>query len=338
MLVTDSGDVVGSVSGGCVEGALVQLGEQVLSDGIPRTEVFGISDDEAFAVGLSCGGILEIFIEKVDAATRREFDSLIENVRAHEPAAMATAISGDHIGRHLLVTREGMEGSFGSVRLDEAVFADGYGLLASGVSKVLRYGSDGERLEEDIEVFVTSFTPPPQMLILGAVDFSAALVRVGKLLGYRVAVCDARPAFATVKRFPEADAVHVAWPHSWLLEQSIDERTVIAVLTHDAKFDVPALEVALRSNAAYVGAMGSRRTHSDRIALLREVGVSEAMLARLHSPIGLDLGARTPEETAVSIAAEIVLARWDGSGAPLSNTSGPIHRDPRAGLTPDQLQ
>jgi xanthine dehydrogenase accessory factor len=165
------------------------------------------------------------------------------------------------------------------------------------------------------------------MLVFGATDFAAAVSRAGVFLGYRVTVCDARPVFATAKRFPEAHEVVCQWPHDYLASTKVDERTVIAVLTHDPKFDVPLLEVALRSPAGYIGAMGSRRTHDDRLARLREVGLGEQDLARLRSPIGLDLGARTPEETAVSIAAEIVQHRWGGSGRPLGETEGAIHRD-----------
>jgi xanthine dehydrogenase accessory factor len=165
------------------------------------------------------------------------------------------------------------------------------------------------------------------MLVFGAIDFAAAVARIGRYLGYRVTVCDARPVFATEKRFPDADEVVCEWPHEYLARTKVDERTVITVLTHDPKFDVPLLEVALRTPAAYVGAMGSRRTHDDRIARLRENGMTDADLARLRSPIGLDLGARTPEETAVSIAAEIISLRWGGTGRPLGETSGEIHRE-----------
>jgi len=198
-------------------------------------------------------------------------------------------------------------------------------MLAAGTTGFLHYGPEGERLGEGLEVFVLSYAPPAQMFIFGAIDFSAALVRVGKVLGYRVTVCDARPVFATKKRFPDADEVVVDWPHRWLEKQEVDERTVIAVLTHDPKFDVPALQVALRTKAGYIGAMGSRRTHEDRLARLKEAGLTDAECARLHSPIGLDLGARTPEETAISIAAEIVQSRWGGSGSRLAETLGPIH-------------
>jgi len=172
---------------------------------------------------------------------------------------------------------------------------------------------------------VTSFSPAPRMYVFGAIDFSAALAKAGKLLGFHVTVVDAREIFATRKRFPDADEIVVDWPHRWLASQQVDARTVICVLTHDPKFDVPALKVAVSTKAAYIGAMGSRRTHEDRTVRLKEAGLTDEEIARIHSPIGLDLGARTPEETAISIAAEIVQARWGGSGANLKRSDGPIH-------------
>lgn len=326
MLVSDAGEAVGSVSGGCVEGALYELGQEVLADGLPRYETYGVSDDDAFAVGLTCGGILEVFVERVDEATWPELSGVARSIAAEEPVAVATIVRGPHfVGRHLVVRPDHAEGSLGTDRLDDTVREDAIGMLASGTTGFLHYGPEGERLGEGLDVFVASYAPPPQMLIFGAIDFSAALVKVGKVLGFRVTVCDARPVFATRKRFPEADEVVVDWPHRWLEQQHVDPRTVIAVLTHDPKFDVPALIVALRTNAGYIGAMGSRRTHEDRLVRLKEAGLTDDELARLHSPIGLDLGARTPEETAISIAAEIVQARWGGSGGHLASTEGPIH-------------
>ncbi len=326
MLVTAGGEAVGSVSGGCVEGALYELGGEVLQDGVPQFETYGISDDDAFAVGLTCGGILEVFVERVTPATWPELPGVAASVAAEEHVAVATIVRGPHhVGRHLVVRESGVEGSLGTARLDDTVGADVLGLLESGTTGFLHYGPDGERLGDELEVFVTSFAPAPRMYVFGAIDFSAALSRAGKLLGFHVSVVDAREVFATRKRFPDADEVVVDWPHRWLASQPVDSRTVICVLTHDPKFDVPALQAAVRTRAAYIGAMGSRRTHEDRVVRLKEAGLTDEEIARIHSPIGLDLGARTPEETAVSIAAEIVQQRWGGSGAALRGSDGPIH-------------
>jgi xanthine dehydrogenase accessory factor len=326
MLVTETGEAVGSVSGGCVEGALYDLGQEVLADGQPRMETYGVSDDDAFAVGLTCGGILEIFVERVDDQTWPELQGIQASIAAEEPVAVATIVAGPHyVGRHLVVRRDRTEGTLGTDRLDDTVREDAIGLLESGTTGFLHYGPEGERLGEGLDVFVQSFSPQPHMIVFGAIDFSAALVRVGKVLGFKVTVVDARPVFATAKRFPEADEVIVDWPHRWLSGQEVDSRTVIAVLTHDPKFDVPALKAALQTNAGYIGAMGSRRTHEDRLVRLKEAGLTDDELSRIHSPIGLDLGARTPEETAISIAAEIIQSRWGGSGRKLAATEGPIH-------------
>jgi xanthine dehydrogenase accessory factor len=237
------------------------------------------------------------------------------------------------LGRRLVVHPDAdVVGSLGSERADHAVRDDALGLLAAGTNATLTYGPDGERRGEGMRVFVWAFAPKPRMLVFGAIDFAAAVARVGAFLGYHVTVCDARPVFATASRFPEADEVVVDWPHRYLTAEveagRVDTRTVVTVLTHDPKFDVPLLEVALRTDLAYVGAMGSRRTHEDRVARLREAGVSDDELAGLSSPIGLDLGARTPEETAISIAAEIVAGRWGGTGQPLARVEGRIHGEP----------
>jgi len=326
MLVTEAGEAVGSVSGGCVEGALYGVGTEVLESGESQFQTYGISDDDAFAVGLTCGGILEIFIEKVSAQTWPELPAIAASVAAEIPVAVATIVRGPHhLGRHLVVRADGIEGSLGTGRLDDTVGADVRGLLESGTTGFLHYGPEGERLGDELEIFVMSFSPAPRMYVFGAIDFSASLCKAGKLLGFHVTVVDAREIFATRKRFPDADEIVVDWPHRWLASQPVDQRTVICVLTHDPKFDVPALVAAVRTNAAYIGAMGSRRTHDDRVVRLREAGLTDAEMARIHSPIGLDLGARTPEETAISIAAEIVQARWGGSGQSLTSASGPIH-------------
>ena len=223
-----------------------------------------------------------------------------------------------------------MLGSLGSERADAAVADDVRGLLAAGKTELLTYGPDGQRRGEGMRVFAASYAPRPRMLVFGAIDFAAAVAHVGGFLGYQVTVCDARAVFATRSRFPAADEVIVDWPHRYLAAEAeagrIDGRTVICVLTHDPKFDVPLLEIALRlPEVGYIGAMGSRKTHEERLDRLREAGLTEPELDRLSSPIGLDLGARTPEETAVSIAAEIVGQRWGGRGNRLSELTGRIH-------------
>jgi xanthine dehydrogenase accessory factor len=223
-------------------------------------------------------------------------------------------------------------GTLGSDRADGAVADDVAGLLANGRNELLTYGPDGQRRGEGMRVFAASYAPPPRMLVFGAIDFAAAVARVGSFLGYRVTVCDARPVFATATRFPGADEVVVEWPHRYLRAQaeagSLDNRTVVCVLTHDPKFDVPLLQAALElPQLAYIGAMGSRRTHAELAEQLREIGVTDDQRSRISSPIGLDLGARTPEETAISIAAEIIQLRWGGSGSRLAATEGRIHHD-----------
>ena len=335
MVVAPDGQVSGSVSGGCVEGAVYELANDVVRDGQPRLERYGISDDDAFSVGLTCGGILDVFVEPVSRGTFPELKAVAEDIAGHRPVAVATVISHvdpDWVGRRLVVGPDSTSGSLGSPRADAAVADDAAGLLAAGRSEVLTYGPDGQRRGAGMEVFVAGYAPRPRMLVFGAIDFAAALARQGSLLGYRVTVCDARPVFATRARFPTADEVVVEWPNRYLAGQhrsgEIDGRTVICVLTHDPKFDVPLLEVALRlPEIGYVGAMGSRRTHEDRTARLRAAGLTDGELARLHSPIGLDLGARTPEETAVSIAAEIIARRWGGGGRSLTETGGRIHHE-----------
>jgi xanthine dehydrogenase accessory factor len=327
MVVAADGEPTGSVSGGCVEGAVYELAQEVMASGEAVLQRYGVSDDDAFQVGLTCGGIVDVFVEPVDVATFPELPLVVAAIRDHEPVAVATVVDGPgNIGAHLAVWADRAAGSLGTTRLDAAVAADVRGMLDHGATGLLHIGPDGERRQDELSVFVESFAPAPRMLVFGAIDFAAAVARVGKFLGYRVTVCDARAVFATRRRFPDADEVVVEWPHRYLAAQPVDARTVICVLTHDPKFDVPLLEVALRTEAAYIGAMGSRRTHEDRLARLRDAGVEEDALARLASPIGLDIGARTPEETAVSIAAEIVAHRWGGSGQRLGVTAGPIHR------------
>jgi xanthine dehydrogenase accessory factor len=328
MAVGTDGEVTGSVSGGCVEGAVYEVAQEVVETGQARLETYGVSDDEAFSVGLTCGGILHVFVEPVSAELFPEMGEVAAAIRAGVPVAVATVIEGPgQVGaRRVIWSADRVPGTLGAgPRLDQAVDDDARGMLAQGLTGVRHYGAHGERRLDDLAVFVHSYAPPPRMLVFGAIDFAAAVARAGKFLGYHVTVCDARPIFATTSRFPDADEVVVEWPHRYLAKTPVDQRTVICVLTHDPKFDVPLLEVALRTPAIYIGAMGSRRTHDDRLERLRNAGMTEDELARLRSPIGLDLGARTPEETAVSVAAELIQLRWGGSGKPLTDTAGRIH-------------
>jgi xanthine dehydrogenase accessory factor len=278
MAVGPDGTAVGSVSGGCVEAAVYDLCREAAETGRSRVARFGIADEVAMGVGLTCGGTVELAIGRVDRATFPDLPDLVAAVAAGEPIALN--VSG------------------------------GYSLGRTGEIPLL---------------------PPPRMLVFGGTDHAAAVARIGGFLGYRVTVCDARPVFATARRFPGADEVVVDWPHRYLTAEAaagrIDERTVLCVLTHDPKFDVPVLELALRLDVGYVGAMGSRRTHDDRLDRLRAAGLTEAELGRLCSPIGLDLGAHSPEETAVSIAAEIVALRRGGTGGRLSTGDGPVHKN-----------
>ncbi|MFF5391552.1 XdhC family protein [Streptomyces sp. NPDC013012] len=328
LAVDSEGTAIGSVSGGCVEGAVYDLCVQALDDGRAVVERFGYSDEDAFAVGLTCGGIIDILVTPVRGGV---LPAALAAAVEGEAAALARIVSGpdDLLGRALLVRPDGSyEGKLGGhPELDRTAAGEARAMLDGGRTGTVEIGEDGSRCGQPLTLLVESSVPAPRMIVFGAIDFAAALVRVGKFLGYHVTVCDARPVFATPARFPEADEIVVEWPHRYLESTEVDGRTALCVLTHDAKFDVPLLRVALRLPVAYVGAMGSRRTHLDRNERLREVGVTELELARLRSPIGLDLGARTPEETALSIGAEIVADRRGGTGTSLTGAHTPIHHD-----------
>ncbi|HMJ74809.1 MAG TPA: XdhC/CoxI family protein [Iamia sp.] len=349
MAVNEDGEVAGSVSGGCVEGAVVAEALDLLGvdrpdlglappgsgsehePGTPRIVTFGYSDEDAFAVGLTCGGTVRLFLEALDrpGGLGEVWDRLGADIRERRPVAVATIVDGPGLGRSLLVSPEGTPlGTLGDDGRDHSVVRDAHGELGVARSGLRHYGSRGEADEAAVTVFVESFAPPPQMLVFGAVDFTAALTRVARTLGYRVTVCDAREVFATAERFPAAHEVVVDWPHR-LLERvgsSLGPGDAVCVLTHDAKFDVPAIRAALATSVGYIGVMGSRRTHERRLVRLAEEGVADpADLARLHSPIGLDIGARTPEETGVAIVAEIIALRSGRPAPHLRDTTGPIH-------------
>ncbi|MEV7353641.1 XdhC/CoxI family protein [Kitasatospora sp. NPDC091276] len=369
LAVDAAGEAIGSVSGGCVEGAVYELCQAAIESGEPVLERFGYSDEDAFAVGLTCGGVLDVFVQPIRPGADDGLDAGIAYISSGTPVALARVIAGPGglVGATVAVTADTHHGALSPAlppapstaqpspaaplpatrpprhlltALERAVVTEARAMLDAGRTGRIVLGLDGrpcdDRDQGTVTCFVESYVPAPRMLVFGAIDFAAAVVRIGRFLGYRVTVCDARPVFATKRRFPEADEVVVDWPHRYLDSQldRIDGRTVLCVLTHDAKFDIPLLERALRLPVGYVGAMGSRRTHRDREARLREVGLTEAEIGRLRSPIGLDLGARTPEETAVSVAAEIIAHRRGGSCLPLNAGDGPIHHE--APATPEE--
>ncbi|MEU0110122.1 XdhC/CoxI family protein [Streptomyces sp. NPDC006251] len=330
LAVDTDGEAVGSISGGCVEGAVYELCGQVLESGEPPIRAsFGYSDDDAFAVGLTCGGELEVMVQRIDPADQPHLTTALEQASAGVPLSVAQVIDGPQrlLGRTLSVFGNGSsyDGTLGSQQADRAAANLVRALLRAGRTARIEVGGDADTCPEKLTLLVHTRAAPPRMLIFGAVDFAAALSQAGRFLGYRVTVCDARPVFATPERFPHADEVVADWPHRYLERTEVDARTAICVLTHDAKFDIPLLRLALDLPVGYIGAMGSRRTHQHRLERLREAGVPEEHLARLHSPIGLDLGAHTPEETAISITAEIIAHTHNGTGLPLSRVLGPIH-------------
>jgi xanthine dehydrogenase accessory factor len=282
LALNDLGEIAGSVTGGCVEPAVIREAQEVLDGGPARLREYGIADDEAFEVGLSCGGTVGILIAELDTTLVPALD---EAVRADRAAALAVTASGESIGEQRL--HDGSEGP---------------------VARLLGSGESALADVDGAAVFVHSLAPRPAMYVFGAIDHASALARVGKLLGYRVTVCDARARFVTPARFPEADELVVDWPDKFLRSAAIDSRTAICVLTHDEKFDVPALVAALATPAVYIGAMGSKVTTAEREERLRAEGVGDAELARIHAPIGLAIGARSPEEVAVAIGAQIVEA------------------------------
>ena len=377
MAINDRGEVSGSVSGGCVEGAVVaeslalmgvtelvtesgksmHLEADNLVEACPTVRTFGYSDDEAFAVGLTCGGTLKILIEPEMNEIYHVIADLLGSetpfVRATIVAAKdstvvprsgseydtedlspegvnAFEVFGDlpSVGETQVITNSGLvSGLIASGELSAVILRDSLGALSSSSTMVRHYGRNGQAKLDEVEVLFEVFAPPPRMIIFGAVDFTAALARLAKMLGYRVTVCDARPLFATRQRFPMADEVVVDWPDRYLerVGSELGTRDAICVLTHDPKFDVPAISSAVATQVGYIGAMGSRRTNEERNKRLVDFGVDVDQLERVMGPIGLDIGARTPEETAVSIMAEVVSLRAKKRGVSLRDGDGPIH-------------
>ena len=312
MAVDAEGNIRGSLSGGCVEGAVLELCGRVLETGEPVREIFGYSDSDAFAVGLTCGGELEILVHRITPDRYPIIEAVL-----------------DADGGPVALVRDLESGEMLALRPDSVVGPDADPTLVARARAMLDTASTAVRVigcaDRERTVFIESFASPPRMLVFGATDFTTALCRVGRLLGYHVTVCEARPAFADPARMPDAHEVVREWPNTYLARTHVDARTVICVLTHDPKFDIPVLVEALRRPVAYVGAMGSRRADRERRLRLRAAGLGEEQLRRLRSPIGLELGGQTPEETAVAIGAEIVAVRRGGSARPLSVTDRPIH-------------
>ncbi len=372
MMVSESGDVLGSLSGGCVEGAVVEAALEAMHDGGTRLEQFGYSAADAFAAGLTCGGELEVHIEPLHAlgGTYSEWlrqapgspVALIRRVDLNGSGAVvvpdpATFKAAESAALAALLGLQGTRGAAlaaAAAQLEPLLRGGRTGLVrlapAGGCFAGTSVPSGTSRPEdpdipqpEPVTLLVESRLPPPRLLVVGANDFGAALVPAAKLLGYRVTLVDARPAFAAQTRFESADDVVTDWPHRYLAAEAaagnIDSRTAICVLTHDLKFDIPLLGEALALDMAFVGAMGSRRSHRQRVDELLASGVAPERLGRLHAPIGLDLGAVTPAEVAVSITAELIAARTAAAGGvpsctPLRNTAGPIHR-PSQGASTD---
>jgi xanthine dehydrogenase accessory factor len=310
MLISSTGDVAGSVSGGCVEGAVVEEARIVLERGVPKLLAFGVTDDQAWEVGLSCGGQIEVFIEEVGEFAKNPaiMEQLLECLAIEDLVALATVVEGVGLGNQALIWAGGqLLGDLGAPRLNQraALYAEqiipGFGIARKN------FQHEGE----SVDVFFQVYAPPPSLVMIGAVHVAIPLVEFGNRLGFRTVVIDPRSAFATQERFSEADLLLNSWPEEALEEVGLNEASYVAVLSHDLKIDIPALKTALRSRARYIGALGSKKTHQKRVAMLLEEGYSEEDLARIHSPIGLDLGGRSAPEIALAIISQIVGVIYD---------------------------
>jgi xanthine dehydrogenase accessory factor len=330
MLIGEGGEIEGSITGGCVEGALVTEAEAILAgERGPGIEIYGISDELAGTVGLMCGGIVHIFLQELSGDVGvTELTALNAHLDGR-PAAVATLLEGEDAGARLAVVDGETVGSLGRLELlGRNVAREATGLMEEGKTTIRRFGADGATLGDELPVHVRAYAPPPQMVIFGAIDFSAALAAFASRIGYQVVICDARDRFARSQRFSADAEVRIGWPQEVMEGVELGPRDAVLVFTHDSKFDEPAMISALATGAGYIGALGSRTTTADRERRLREAGVSEADLARVHAPCGLDIGSRTAEETAISVLAEIIATRRRGpalDARPLRVTDGPIH-------------
>jgi xanthine dehydrogenase accessory factor len=330
MLIDETGAVEGSITGGCVESAVVLEAETILAGGGPRSVTYGISDELAGTVGLMCGGIVHIFIATIDDEARRVELAVLDAVQAGRPAVIATLLDSDYAGARLAIVDGDQIGSVGPLELlNHNVAREARALLDKGKTGLRRYGADGSQLGGDLRVHFRTFAQAPKMVIVGAVDFAAALAPIARQLGYHVTICDARETFAKSPRFARFADVVVSWPQDFFPRLELSARDVVLVCSHDSKFDEPALIGALASEAGYIGAMGSRKTTEDRRGRLLRAGVDERQLVRIHAPCGLDIGNGTADETAISILAEIIASRTSRRGLPLSKTSDVIRpREP----------
>jgi xanthine dehydrogenase accessory factor len=338
LVVDEQGSIEGSITGGCVEGAVVQEAEAMMAAGTPAEPAppkfltYGISDELAGTVGLMCGGIVHVFVDELTADTGRAELAVLEAHADGRQAAIATLLDGPSAGGRMAVVDDEVIGSLGATDLlDRNVARETRGLLEEGKTTVRRFGADGATLGDDLRVHIRAYAPPPQMFIFGAIDFSAALAPFAAQIGYEVTICDARDRFVRSPRFSSVAKIQIGWPQEVLRDVELGPRDAVLVFTHDPKFDEPALLAALRTNAGYIGALGSRQTTIDREQRLRRAGADDADLARIHAPCGLDIGSRTAEETAVSVLAEIIASKTRRGAAPLRKTNGPIHgRDAEA--------
>jgi len=331
MLIDDRGNIEGSVTGGCVEAALVEEAQRILAGGEAKVVTYGVSDEEALGVGLMCGGTVRVFVHEYGDDALEPLEAVAAARAADEPVARGTLLDGDRAGASISILEDRVVGSLGVTELlDRSVERDARGQLDEGVSRIRRYGAGGEVMGSELAVYIQAFATPPRMLMFGAIDFSSEMANVASDIGYRVTICDAREPFARSPRFSRNAEVVIEWPDRYLEGQDLGPRDVVLVFTHDPKFDEPALMAALATDAGYVGALGSRRTQQRRAERLRDIGLDERSIARIHAPCGLDVGARTPSETAISILAEVIAVRTGRTGESLRETSGPIHPETAA--------
>jgi xanthine dehydrogenase accessory factor len=327
--VDADGTIEGSVTGGCVESAVAQEAMAMLAGDLPpKLVTYGISDELAGTVGLMCGGIVHIFIHELREDTREAVLAGLAAIVEERPAALATLLDGPHAGSKLFVDAGSSIGTLGGpALLDSNAAQEARGLTIQGRSTVRAFGEDGASLGTGLRVHVAASAEPPRMIIFGAIDFASALAPLARGLGYRVTIADPRRAFLESPRFSASAETVAGWPQDVLADLTLGPRDAVLVFTHDPKLDVPAVRAALATDAGYVGALGSRRTTEDRSARLREAGVTDAELARLYAPCGLDIGSSTVEETAVAILGEIIAERAGRGGGPLRRAAGPIRRD-----------